>query len=174
MERPFFPDEVSANLGRDWPDARGIWLNDSKDLFAQVNNKDHLLVGVLADGGDVQAAFAKFANLVKTVESQVREEKWTMSFDQRLGYLTSDPADLGAAIKLSANLKLNKLSGDARFSALLKICQLSQSFRVVKDDETTGGDTVVEVSSFVTMGKSEVYIRLLPPFANICVNNSKI
>jgi protein-arginine kinase len=67
MERPFYPQETSANLSRDWPDARGVWVSQDKSISAQVNRKDHLLVSVVDSGNDLKATFTKFADFVKEV-----------------------------------------------------------------------------------------------------------
>lgn len=68
MERPFMPTELSANLGRDWPDARGIWLNDDKTLVAHLNRKDHVILSVIDKSHDLKASFTKFAEFVHKVK----------------------------------------------------------------------------------------------------------
>ena len=44
MDRPYLPEQVSANLSRDWPDSRGIWMNDNKTLIGFINREDHLML----------------------------------------------------------------------------------------------------------------------------------
>lgn len=67
MDKPFAPTELSANLARDWPDARGIWLSEDKKLAAYVNRKDHALLLSVVDNGDFKSAFEKFAEFIKNV-----------------------------------------------------------------------------------------------------------
>jgi creatine kinase len=67
MDKPFYPNETSANLGRDWPDARGIWFTDDKTLSTFINRKDHLMINVVDKHSDFKASFIKFANFVKEV-----------------------------------------------------------------------------------------------------------
>ena len=67
MERPFFPTETSANLGKDWPDSRGIWINEDKSLYAYINRKDHILISLVENNSNLKNSFAKFANFVKEV-----------------------------------------------------------------------------------------------------------
>lgn len=67
MDRPYLPSEVSSNIGRDWPDARGIWQNSDKTLNAFLNRKDHILLSVTDPGSNFKASFTKFYQFVKRV-----------------------------------------------------------------------------------------------------------
>jgi len=67
MERPYYPTEVSANLARDWPDARGFWLSDDQTIATYVNGKDHLLISVLDKNGNLKDSFKKFSEFLKNV-----------------------------------------------------------------------------------------------------------
>ncbi len=73
--------------------------------------------------------------------------------DSRLGYLTTDPKNLGTALKLSVRIKLPNLSKDSRISALLKMFNLNQHYKVVSSEEPS----TLEISSSKSMGKSEVF-----------------
>lgn len=82
-------------------------------------------------------------------------------YNDHLGYITTDPKDLGTGLKLSARLRLPKLSKDGRLSTLLKANKLGLSSRMVAEKVTDSNsddqvDPVVEVTSTVTLGKSEV------------------
>ena len=86
--------------------------------------------------------------------------------NKRLGYLTTDPKDLGTALKLSVRIKLPKLAKDGRLAALLKSLNLSHRYRVVNeaknDNESIDDKTqILEISSIQTLGKSEVYNFIL-------------
>ena len=85
--------------------------------------------------------------------------------NSRLGYLTTDPKNLGTALKITVRIKLPKLSKDGRLAALLKALNLNPKFHVVKDtpqmnesNENDGNKKshVLEISSLQTLGKSEV------------------
>ena len=42
FDKPVSPLLLSANMARDWPDARGIWHNHNKDFLVWVNEEDHI------------------------------------------------------------------------------------------------------------------------------------
>jgi len=67
MDRPFLPYEVSANLARDWPDARGMWYNEDKSLSLYVNRNDHMLLCVTEKTTDLKNSFKKLVDFVKRV-----------------------------------------------------------------------------------------------------------
>lgn len=85
---------------------------------------------------------------------------------KHLGYLTTDPKNLGTGLKISVRIKLPKLSKDARLQTLLKIFNLSQSYRIVNelqsnddfdlDEDDDRDKSILEISSIMTLGKSEV------------------
>lgn len=85
--------------------------------------------------------------------------------NKHLGYVTSDPKNLGTALKISVRVKLPKLSKDSRLQTLLKILKLNQSYRVVDDfekmndfdlDEEDRDASIIEISSMQSLGKTEV------------------
>ncbi|CAF0923555.1 unnamed protein product [Brachionus calyciflorus] len=166
MPRPYHPIELSCNLGRDWPDSRGIWIDENRTLAAYLNRRDHVVLAVTDKSCDLKSTFTKFVDFVGNFEQQIRAQKWDVMCNKHLGYITTDPKDLGTALKLSVRIKLPKLSQDSRLSALLKMLNLSQSYKVLGEnynieesaDKQDSEHPVVEVSSKVTLGQSEVQI----------------
>lgn len=93
-------------------------------------------------------------------ESQLKVKSWRVTRDPRLGYLTTDPKNVGTALKLSVRIKLPQLSKDSRISALLKMFNLSQHYKVVSPEEPF----ILEITSSKSMGKSEVKILIFLQF----------
>ena len=42
FKKPDWKHVSAALIGRDWPDARGIWLNDSENFFVLINEEEHM------------------------------------------------------------------------------------------------------------------------------------
>ena len=69
-------------------------------------------------------------------------------------------------MKLSVRIRLPKLSKDPRLTTLLKMFSLSQNYKIIKDEPAVdsnpdelpdeNSNSLVEVASYVTLGKSEV------------------
>ena len=70
----------------------------------------------------------------KKIESSVKSERWQFMHTERLGYLTTDPKNLGTALKLTVRIRLPKLTNDGRLSALLKSLNLDHKYNVVKEE----------------------------------------
>lgn len=95
----------------------------------------------------------------------MKSEKWQFMHTERLGYLTTDPKNLGTALKLTVRIRLPKLTNDGRLSALLKSLNLDHKYNVVKETEEkipnessqNKKSSIVEISSVQTLGKSEVH-----------------
>ena len=54
-------------MGRDWPDARGIWHNDKKNFLIWVNEEDHTRVISMQKGGNIGEVFRRFCDGLKQV-----------------------------------------------------------------------------------------------------------
>ena len=84
-------------------------------------------------------------------------------YHSNLGYLTTDPSDLGTALKLSARIKLPKLSQDGRLTAVLKKLNMNNKYRTIEEEsktnesaESNGNKGLLEICSIQTLGRSEV------------------
>lgn len=92
-----------------------------------------------------------------------------------MGFLTTDPANVGTALKMSVRLRIPNLSRSGRLPVVLKLTELSQNFNVVpvkdgglddnlddptyKEGEEDFGDEAAgshEIYSYQTLGQSEV------------------
>lgn len=67
LDRPYSSKEISSNLYRDWPDARGVWVNNEQNISLYLNRKDHCLLTVCEDSGDLKTTFKRFSDFVNEV-----------------------------------------------------------------------------------------------------------
>lgn len=84
MDRPYLPEEQSANLSRDWPDARGLWINNNGTLAAKVNHKDHISIASCDNTSDVQEVFGDLYSLTKTVRLTNFKQRYRMHFFNKM------------------------------------------------------------------------------------------
>ncbi|XP_078085872.1 creatine kinase M-type-like isoform X2 [Mustelus asterias] len=61
------PLMLSSGMARDWPDARGVWHNEMKNII-WVNKEDHLRITSLQQGGNMKQAFIHFCSILKKVQ----------------------------------------------------------------------------------------------------------
>ena len=67
FDKPISPLLLASGMGRDWPDARGIWHNHRKNFLIWVNEEDHTRVISMQKGGNMRAVFTRFCDGLKQV-----------------------------------------------------------------------------------------------------------
>lgn len=69
FDKPVSPLLLASGMGRDWPDARGIWHNNKKTFLVWVNEEDHSRVISMQKGGNMREVFTRFCDGLKKVTS---------------------------------------------------------------------------------------------------------
>ena len=67
MDRPNSPYDISCRLGRDWPDARGIWQSNDLSIGAFINGRDHIVLSAIDFKPNLKSLFVKFYKFVQQV-----------------------------------------------------------------------------------------------------------
>lgn len=99
----------SANLMRNWPEGRGLFLSDNENFSVWVNEEDQLRIIALKQGGDVTEVFRLLADGVKSLSEQLN-----FSFSEAIGNLASCPTNLGTAMRASVHMKFDTLAADEK------------------------------------------------------------
>jgi len=94
----------ACGLNRDWPNGRGIFHNNDKTFLVWINEEDQLRIISMQQGADIKAVFDRLCRACEHIEKVVK-----FSFDEKLGYITSCPTNLGTALRASVHIKLPKL-----------------------------------------------------------------
>ena len=67
MQEPDSTLLISGAMHRDWPDARGMFVNDKKNALVWVNEEDHMRVISMEMGHDIVNVFKRFVDLCNNV-----------------------------------------------------------------------------------------------------------
>jgi protein-arginine kinase len=139
----------AANACRYWPNGRGIFHNTNKTFLVWVNEEDHLRIISMQNGGNVGQVLDRLIRGVNIVMS-----KAPFSRDDRLGWLTFCPTNLGTTVRASVHIKLPKLAGDkAKFDALAK--ELKLQIRGIHGEHSESEGGVYDVSNIQRLGLTE-------------------
>jgi len=95
----------AANACRFWPAGRGIYHNDKKTFLVWCNEEDHLRIISMQKGGDLGEVYRRLVTAVNDIEKRV-----PFSHNDRLGFLTFCPTNLGTTIRASVHIKVPKLA----------------------------------------------------------------
>ncbi|GKY90907.1 hypothetical protein MPSEU_000064600 [Mayamaea pseudoterrestris] len=149
--------DISAGLGRDWPDARGIFCDDweNTSIMIWVNApEDHLWIISNSKGGNVQSVFTKLSQAVWALETSLKHQGYSFVEDKRLGFLNSCPSNIGPALKASVYVKLPRISRLPGFYKLIRNLRLEAISSYERSDKRFTG--IFDIANAESLGKSEV------------------
>ncbi|KAL8570869.1 hypothetical protein ACOMHN_023542 [Nucella lapillus] len=141
----------AARTYEDWPWGRGIFMNEAKTFLVWVNEEDHLRVISMQNGGDVGAVYKRLAKAVEALT-----EKLTFARDDRLGYLTFCPSNLGTTIRASVLIRIPNLSARKDFRQICDKLKLDVRGLYGDNSESEGG--VYDLSNKRRLGLTEVQL----------------
>ncbi|XP_033968848.1 creatine kinase, brain a [Trematomus bernacchii] len=154
FDKPVSPLLLASGMGRDWPDARGIWHNDNKTFLVWVNEEDHLRVISMQKGGNMKEVFNRFCTGLTKIETLFKERKHEFMWNEHLGYVLTCPSNLGTGLRAGVHVKLPNLSKNAKFEDILKKLRLQKRGTGGVDTAAVGG--VFDISNADRLGFSEV------------------
>jgi len=154
FDKPVSPLLLASGMGRDWPDARGIWHNDSKTFLVWVNEEDHLRVISMEKGGNMKEVFNRFCTGLTKIENLLKERGHALMWNEHLGYVLTCPSNLGTGLRAGVHVKLPNLSKNAKFEEILKRLRLQKRGTGGVDTAAVGG--TFDISNADRLGFSEV------------------
>lgn len=120
-------NSLSAGLGRHWPDGRGLFLNEDKNLFAQLNDEEHVRIIAEEKGDNIHAAASRVSKALSGVEKVLKAEGHEFARSEHLGYINCNPDSLGSGLKVEITMSIPNLSSHPKFSNLASNLGLSYS-----------------------------------------------
>lgn len=154
FDKPVSPLLLASGMGRDWPDARGIWHNDNKTFLVWVNEEDHLRVISMQKGGNMKEVFNRFCTGLSKIETLFKESDHAFMWNEHLGYVLTCPSNLGTGLRAGVHVKLPNMSKNATFEDVLKKLRLQKRGTGGVDTAAVGG--VFDISNADRLGFSEV------------------
>jgi protein-arginine kinase len=160
------PDSVlvlSSGLGRDWPEARAIFVTGNcattgvmrdTDVAAWINQEEHLQLRCQRKDANVKAAFGRVLELERELQGILErthgQQPAFAAPDSSFGHLSASPENVGTGLRVEVFARLPKLGAERGFRALCKKLQL-QGKRAAEE----GADAWV-LSNIARIGISEV------------------
>eukprot|EP00812_Abedinium_dasypus_P009451 NODE_313_length_1677_cov_507.586930.p2 GENE.NODE_313_length_1677_cov_507.586930~~NODE_313_length_1677_cov_507.586930.p2 ORF type:complete len:431 (-),score=131.22 NODE_313_length_1677_cov_507.586930:247-1539(-) len=153
---------LASGMGRHWPDARGIFHNNAKNLFVWVNEEDHLRIvsmqGTRAhptfEGKQIKDVFARFIRACDEVQKVLRDEGYDFMHSAHLGWILTCPSNLGTGLRAGTMVTLPLLATRADFKAICGKMGLQVRGTGGVDSEGSGG--TFDISNADRIGKGEV------------------
>lgn len=130
---------------------RSLVVSEDASVAIMVNEEDHLRIQVMVPGGQLKRAWEK-----ATLIDDVIEGKYAYAFNEKYGYLTACPSNVGTGLRASVMLHLPALVMTKRINRLVRaILQLGYSVRGLYGEGTEALGNIYQISNQSTMGISE-------------------
>ncbi|XP_061901228.1 creatine kinase B-type-like [Entelurus aequoreus] len=172
FDKPVSPLLLSSGMGRDWPDGRGIWHNDTKTFLVWVNEEDHLRVISMQKGGNMKDVFSRFCTGLTKIEDLFKERGHEFMWNEHLGYVLTCPSNLGTGLRAGVHVKLPNMSKHELFGEVLKRLRLQKRGTGGVDTAAVGG--VFDISNADRLGFSEVeLVQMVVDGVNLLVDMEK-
>ncbi|HAK06120.1 MAG TPA: protein arginine kinase [Spartobacteria bacterium] len=128
-----------------------VVMNRRQTLSIMINEEDHLRMQSIRSGLQLKAAF----KLVDKVDSTL-EHKLEFAYDQRLGYLTACPTNVGTGMRASAMLHLPGLVLSELINQVIQaVSKIGLAVRGLYGEGTEAMGNLFQVSNQTTLGEKE-------------------
>jgi protein arginine kinase len=141
---------ISPNLASESRNGAVI-LSDNESISIMVNEEDHLRIQCLYPGFQIREAW-DLANQV----DDVFETELEYGFDEKRGYLTSCPTNVGTGIRASVMMHLPGLVLSQQINRILTaVTQVGLAVRGIYGEGSEALGNLFQISNQITLGQSE-------------------
>jgi len=128
-----------------------VILSENESATIMINEEDHLRIQCLYPGFQLHEAW-----LMANKMDDVLEEHLDYAFDERLGYLTSCPTNVGTGIRASVMMHLPALVLTQQINRILNaISQIGLVVRGIYGEGSEASGNLFQISNQITLGHSE-------------------
>lgn len=130
---------------------RALLISEDESLSIMIGEEDHLRIQVLLAGFEVEEAYKK-ADEIDNFLSDVLE----FAFDERLGYLTECPTNLGIGLRASVMLHLPILESNGELNHIIESAsKIGLSVRGLYGEGSSSAASLYQLSNQITLGITE-------------------
>ncbi len=131
--------------------ARGVAVLPDESVAIMVNEEDHIRLQVLSAGFDLNGIWDK----INLLDDQL-ENRLEYAFDDRLGYLTACPTNVGTGLRVSVMLHLPALKMTGEIERVFRAARdMHLAVRGLYGEGTEALGDFYQVSNQATLGKTE-------------------
>lgn len=141
---------ISPNLANDSQYGAMI-INDSESVCIMVNEEDHLRIQVLYPGFQLKEAWEVAEQIDDAFEAEL-----DYAYDEKRGYLTSCPTNVGTGIRASVMIHLPALVMTKQVNRILQaIHQVGLAVRGLYGEGSEAVGNMFQISNQITLGLTE-------------------
>ncbi|WP_019244348.1 protein arginine kinase [Bacillus massilioanorexius] len=141
---------ISPHLAQESP-LGACFLSDDEKVSIMINEEDHIRIQCLLSGLQLTEAL----QLADDIDNEI-EERVDYAFDEKKGYLTSCPTNVGTGLRASVMMHLPGLVLSQRMNRIIPaINQLGLVVRGIYGEGSEALGNIFQISNQITLGKSE-------------------
>lgn len=146
LEKHFISSKLIKNGNR-----AGIIINNEETVSIMLNEEDHIRLQCITSGFDLKEAYDMANKIDNFIES-----KMDYSFDEKLGYLTCCPTNLGTAMRASVMVHLPAITLNNEITRILKgLTQVGMTIRGLYGEGSEAYGNMYQISNQVSLGINE-------------------
>lgn len=131
--------------------ARAVAIDSGERFSVMINEEDHLRIQVMHSGLDLETAWKEINQIDDLLEEQVN-----YAYNDRLGYLTACPTNVGAGIRVSVMLHLPALVITRQIDKVFRSLQkINLAVRGLYGEGSQAMGDFYQISNQVTLGMTE-------------------
>lgn len=129
----------------------GVLLKDDESVSIMINEEDHLRIQCLYPGMQIVKAWEEANQIDDLFEQHVE-----YAFDEKLGYLTSCPTNVGTGIRASVMMHLPALVLTQQINRILQaVTQVGLAVRGIYGEGSEALGNLFQISNQITLGQTE-------------------
>jgi protein arginine kinase len=146
VERQLISREHAESEG-----ARGVCIHKEEQFAVMINEEDHLRLQVMHSGLDLTNAWEQINRIDDLIEERV-----TYAYNERLGYLTACPTNVGTGMRVSVMLHLPALVITRQIDKVFRSLQkINLAVRGLYGEGSQAMGDFYQISNQVTLGRTE-------------------
>ncbi|MHB8061396.1 MAG: protein arginine kinase [Ruminiclostridium sp.] len=129
----------------------GAFINENENLSIMVNEEDHVRIQALFSGIQLEKAYMMCDDI-----DSIISEKADYAFNDKYGYLTSCPTNLGTGMRASVMLHLPALVMTGYMKSILESCnKVGVTVRGIYGENSDAIGDMFQVSNQISLGRKE-------------------
>ncbi len=130
---------------------RGVALSEDESVSIMINEEDHLRIQVIGTGLCLEDCLEKAFAADDTLEKSLH-----FAFDEKLGYLTHCPTNLGTGMRASIMLHLPAFTWTGEIHSLIAaVSKLGFAVRGIYGEGSEAKGAIYQISNQLTLGLGE-------------------
>lgn len=161
---------ISFNLLNN-KDKAAFILNSDETVSIMINEEDHIRLQCITAGFNLKEAF----DCAQGIDNLL-EKRLDYAFDEKLGYLTACPTNLGTGMRASVMIHLPALTMNNEMNGVLNaLTQVGMTIRGLFGEGSKTKSNIYQISNQITLGISEEdIINNLNAVVNQIINQEKL